>query len=263
MLNKLDYKYKQFLGDLRTITSSIDTQNLFPDFLCIGGQKCGTSWFYKKLKKTPNIYIPDNRYIHYFDRNLNKPLNWYLDHFKKGKNLCKGEVIPGYGIISNRRIKFIHNLNSDLKIIFIMRDPIERAWSHARMHFKDHGRDLKNVSDKEYINHFDSVLSQKKGDYKTIIDNWKTIFPNKNFHIIFNEDIASQPNKVLQDAISFLNIDNYSEENNKVEIVNRGNSYEMSNICYRHLKKIYKSKIYKLTQEYEVYPRKWYSKHYE
>ena len=96
---KIKYKGQQFIGDLRALSSVDSTPDTFPNFFCIGGQKCGTSWLYKKLKELPDIYIPDNRYIHYFDRNLYKRLEWYLDHFENAKGLCKGEVIPGYGII--------------------------------------------------------------------------------------------------------------------------------------------------------------------
>ena len=39
----------------------------FPDFLCIGAQKAGTTWLYDNLKKHPDLGLPDVKELHYFD----------------------------------------------------------------------------------------------------------------------------------------------------------------------------------------------------
>jgi hypothetical protein len=46
---------------------------MFPDFLCIGAQKAGTSWLYRNLKAHPDIWLPPIKEIHYFDIQVTTP----------------------------------------------------------------------------------------------------------------------------------------------------------------------------------------------
>lgn len=47
---------------------------MFPDFLCIGAQKAGTTWLYQNIKQHPDVLMPPRKEIHYFDDILPLPL---------------------------------------------------------------------------------------------------------------------------------------------------------------------------------------------
>ncbi|MDH5507196.1 MAG: sulfotransferase, partial [Anaerolineae bacterium] len=67
------------------------------DFIIIGAVKSGTTWLADMLRQHPEIYLPEKKEVHYFNKrfaefpeldNLNngKPIEWYLDFFKGAKS---------------------------------------------------------------------------------------------------------------------------------------------------------------------------------
>jgi hypothetical protein len=58
---------------------------------------------------------------------------WYASLFNAAKGRIAGEITPAYSCLSEEAIAYVHGLMPDAKLIFLMRDPVERAWSHAKM----------------------------------------------------------------------------------------------------------------------------------
>lgn len=104
-----------------------------PDFLGIGAQKAGTTWLHENLCHHPDLYLPEPKELHYFDWGFHRSLRHYSDIFKRGCNRVKGEITPGYSIIPVERMRFIRTIMPDVRLIFLMRNPIDRAWSQALM----------------------------------------------------------------------------------------------------------------------------------
>lgn len=233
---------------------------ILPNFLCIGAQKAGTSWLYKNLRLHPEVFIPENRYIHYFDRHFNKSLKSYSDNFKLGENQTKGEVIPGYGLIKCNRIRFVHKIIPELKLIFIIRNPIERAWSHAVMGLvKDKNRKIEDVSEDDFIQHFHSKLSKTKGNYIKIIDNWTKIFPKEALFLAFNDQILESPEVLLKNIFHHIGVSKLSsfEDFNLGERVNKGLKVEASERCMNILKEIHRPQILEIQKRYGSYSLNW------
>ena len=104
-----------------------------PDFLGIGAQKAGTTWLHENLRCHPELYLPDAKELHYFDWDFHQSLRSYAEHFRDGADRVKGEITPGYSILSSIRIALIKDLMPDLRLLFLVRNPISRAWSQALM----------------------------------------------------------------------------------------------------------------------------------
>src|SRR5688572_11809979 len=98
-----------------------------PDFMCIGAQKAGTTWLWENLGCHPEVFLPADRYLHYFDRHFERPLDEYAGHFAAAGGRVKGEVIPGYGLIPRHRIAYVRAILPRLRLMFILRNPVERA----------------------------------------------------------------------------------------------------------------------------------------
>lgn len=238
-------------------------KELIPDFFCIGAQKAGTSWLYSMLRIQKELFIPSNRYIHFFDRNFHKSLTNYLNIFEGGRNKIKGEVIPGYGLIPRIRIRFIHWMNPKLKIILILRDPIDRAWSHAKMALTADGKSIDDISDRQFIKHFHSSLSTSKGDYEKIYNNWMSVFPIDQIHIIFNEDIKNSPLITLQQVFGFLDIRRVinKDEYDLKKQVNKGINIKIPTKFKIELLSIYKDKMNRYPELFGPKAEKWMSKY--
>src|SRR5262245_17346629 len=136
---------------------------LGPDFIGIGAARCGTSWIYEVLSRHPAIWVPPIKELHYFDDPARKryyrflrmrlvsgfwikrPLSpwdwgyfvgrpsdeWYCRLFEPGRRrgLLTGEITPGYSVLNAQTFARMKALNPDVKLIFIMRDPIMRCWA--------------------------------------------------------------------------------------------------------------------------------------
>jgi len=260
-----------------------------PDFLVIGAQKSATTWLYYCLRKHPQIYLPPEKEIHYFDRsteypspsllavsspfkrysfkeflvklkavikkylksgNLNKFLwelkfnfgyyndRWYVSLFKnKKRNQKCGEVTPSYSILKINDIKRVYKLNPNLKIILLLRNPIERSWSAFLMDLLQQGKEYKDINDKRALSFFKSEANTKRGDYLTIINNWTSIFPKEQLYIGFFEDVKNNPKKLLIEIFRHIRVSSKIDWskvpfNKKIHAMKRA---EISEKCYQFL----------------------------
>jgi len=134
--------------------------------------------------------------------------NWYLSLFHRTSGKLTGDISPAYSILPEQIVQKIHRLIPRTKIIFILRNPIDRAWSHAKMDFERfQKRKIKDVKIIECINHFDSLASTLRSNYIRTLDIWQQYFPADQFFIGFFDDIANEPEVFLKDVLSFLCVD--------------------------------------------------------
>ena len=132
--------------------------------------------------------------------------DWYFSLFKDGKTSVKGEITPSYSILSQNDIQRIKQLLPDLKIILILRNPIDRAWSQIRFDYMkgriDSIQSLEKIKAK--IKHPSQHL---RSDYLRIIKNWSTSFEHDQIFIGFFDDVIKNPKKLILDISKFLKLD--------------------------------------------------------
>jgi hypothetical protein len=103
-------------------------------FFIIGAQKSGTSALHRYLCKHPDILPGSNKEIHFFDRdkNYHRGLNWYHRHFpllwKSGEGRVTLDASPSY-IYHRKTPERIYKYSPHAKMILLLRDPVERAYS--------------------------------------------------------------------------------------------------------------------------------------
>jgi hypothetical protein len=66
-----------------------------PDFLGIGAPRAGTTWLDRNLRAHPDLYLPDRKELHYFDRYYHTALYVYTRRFRAGRGRVKGRDHPG------------------------------------------------------------------------------------------------------------------------------------------------------------------------
>lgn len=148
-----------------------------PDFLIIGGQKCGTTWIWKRLRNHSEVRVPPRKEIHFFDKRImNHDLEWYANEVKDKVNLNRiiGEKTPCYGHLDRRTIEFVKLVLPKAKIILVLRDPVKRVWSQARMEVG--GYNTRHATKKHLLRLMFNVGTSrnfKRGDYQSILENWR------------------------------------------------------------------------------------------
>ena len=188
-----------------------------PRFLGIGATRAGTSWVAAQLAAHPQIRM-GRKEVHFFDRKLAAPgasgsardrINKlrYLARFVRGRGggRIRGEITPAYAVLEPGVIGRVAEWMPDARLIFMMRDPIERAWSQARNGFpRWRGRPLESVGRDELVSFFDSDPVRRRSDYATCLRAWLGHFPREHFFFGFLDEIRERPGDLMCDLLGFL-----------------------------------------------------------
>ncbi|ACX71936.1 sulfotransferase [Methanocaldococcus vulcanius M7] len=242
------------------------------NFIGIGTPKSGTTWLAKCLSEHPEIFIPEKKEIHFFNKydycekfefeeNYKKGIEWYLSHFNSEKPI-KGEFSPSYfsDPLAYKRIKE-HFPN--IKLIVIFRNPIERLYSSyfyvlpSSFVLRKYFEELKNL---KYIT-FEDYLKVAKWDidigfYYKHLQKWLSVFDREQIFICFHDDIVNNPEKLLKDLYEFLGVNetSYIPESLKRK-ENVGVLPDTSSKWYKLFNKfeiMFSKSLYKYPQVYNV-----------
>ncbi len=178
-------------------------------FLGIGAQKCGTTWLYENLRRHPGLFMPgDVKELHYWDQHRRHGLDWYRGHFTANtEGRPAGEITPAYAILDPAVIHDVRDTFPDIKILYLVRNPVRRAWSSALMALKRAEMTLDDASDAWFIDHFHSKGSRQRSDYETCLRHWATVFQRERIHVELFDDIKADPRGVLKRCARHIGVD--------------------------------------------------------
>ena len=208
-----------------------------PDFLCVGAQKGGTSWLFHQLTLHPDFWMPPVKEVHYFDsmsrvERKNPPrckderdqwfmarlvelsslpyidLDTYSELFAAKKKLLSGDITPAYSMLNDELIERIASYFPNLKVIFLARDPVDRAWSQLSM-----GVRLGNIPAFDSTNPAEvlrNLLSPGvffRSYPSKSVKRWRRYVHPDLFRIYFFDDLKENPVEMRRSILSFLGAD--------------------------------------------------------
>lgn len=192
----------------------------FPDFLGIGPTRSATGWLFQRLSLHPDIFIPSIKEVCFFDRrtddkskfffDLGNQIHWkwYNYHFKNGINKVKGEISPSYSILNEERIREISLHLPKVKLIYSIRNPIDRTWSGLRFRlWYGKGTTATAVSNDEIMKMLEDTELTTRSYHKQTIERWEKYFSEDKIHFVFCDDIINDPRNVLVNLCNYLNVD--------------------------------------------------------
>ena len=235
---KIKYKIKKFYC---VLTSPIRT---LPTFIIIGASRSGTSSLYFYLSEHPYIKPSLRKELHYFDRNFKvKSLNWYraffpircykyfMKHIYK-RDFATFEATPFY-LLHPHAAKRIFSTIPNVKLIILLRNPVDRAYSHYyRIRNKLDKKGLGRISFEEIVKRSKEKLKRgefvlwKDEDFKEFyrysnlirgiyidqIKKWCKYFPKEQMLIIKSEDLFKNTSNTLKTVYHFLNLPNWKNK---------------------------------------------------
>lgn len=197
-----------------------------PEFLGIGGQKSGTTWLHANLAAHPEVFLPEAKELHWLDWNWHRGPHAYAQWFASAGSRLAGEITPAYAIAPPARIRDATRLMPGLKVIYLLRDPVERAWSQAVMNLQRYGGGL--GSQGSLLAHLASEPVIERSLHSRAIDRWSAFVPPERTLIGFFEEIADDPAALLERVLGFLGVDPApSVEFPLRSVVNRGEGTPM------------------------------------
>ncbi len=236
----------------------------YPDFLVIGAQKAGTTWLYRNLKIHPQIWLPPEKEIHFFDfppiipfyfllfasdrsirhwgknrmlRDYRKvkageqSLSWYCRYyfmfrtkrwyrtlFKRSDGQVAGEITPRYSVLKQSAVKKVYGLMPQAKVIYLLRNPIERMWSDLAMyHRPQFGSDSLDVEDEKDILKFltkPNHLAHSR--YSNNLTRWEKYYAPSQIFIGFQDQIRDEPEKLLSSISQFLGVESFNSHDSEL-----------------------------------------------
>ncbi|MFX0076383.1 MAG: sulfotransferase domain-containing protein [Candidatus Hermodarchaeota archaeon] len=189
---------------------------MLPNFLIIGAARSGTDFLFYSLANHPSMCIASKREIHFFDRNYDKGYLWYEQHFQHCTpgNLV-GEKTANY-IMDPKCPERIKETLKNVKLLCVLRNPIERAYSHYR-NWVGLGFLKSKTSFRECMKLYPEILIM--GNYYAHLKNYLTFFPMKDLLVIFSDNLFNSPYREYKRVFSFLGIN----ENQNLPLIKKYN----------------------------------------
>jgi hypothetical protein len=197
-----------------------------PTFLVIGAQKCGTTSLYEYLGQHPEVFMSPVKELRYFsgeaaskdaaaiDGPVIPDFSTYCEYFEgAAKHQAAGEVSPSY-IFYPGTAKHIHRHLPNVRLIAILRDPVERAFSEYWHHWKM-GRRLKkdflgfmlseNVDAEPQLSEYQDCV--RRGLYHRQLKPYFRLFDRHQILILLHEDLKANTEALMQRVYEFIGAD--------------------------------------------------------
>ena len=188
---------------------------MLPQFIIAGAAKCGTTTLVDMLREHHRIFLPQeypSGEIHFFDydENYNRGLSYYQSFFKNAKpNQIRGEKTPAYSWLFVP--KRMHKHLPEVKLIWMIRNPIKRAYSHWRMYT---WRGVEKYSFEKALS-FEERRTQKhpmygyvqQGKYINVLNEYLKYYDKSQMLILCFEDFIASPENNLKKITDFIGVD--------------------------------------------------------
>lgn len=207
-----------------------------PDLLVCGGQRCGTTSMYKALVQQPTVFRPVWRKgVHYFDVGYDHDLDWYRSHFPLRAQLNRAARRHGTSALTFESSPYylFHPLAADriaadlpdVRLIVLVRDPVERAYSaHAHEYARGFetlgfeaaldaeaerldGEVERLVADPSYRSHAHRHQAYRsRGEYATQLERIVGLFGRDRIKVVDSHRFFSDPEREYGEVMSWLGV---------------------------------------------------------
>lgn len=218
----------------RKVIAATPRMRALPDFVIVGAAKAGTTSLFALLAQHPQILASSKKEVHFFDNNYSRGESWYRSHFptmmekvwqaRLGYPVLSGEASPYY-MFHPHAPRRMAEMIPDAKLIVLLRDPVERAYSHhahnvrkkeEALAFEDaiaqeasriNGERERMLADETYYSQRYRLYSYaRRGVYIDQVKHLHTYFPREQVLVINSESFFERPQDTLYGIYAFLGI---------------------------------------------------------
>jgi hypothetical protein len=231
------------------------------DFVVPGAQKSGTTALHYFLGKHPQIALPDRQEMHFFDDEeifSRAPVDYELlhRHFRPiARSTITGEVTPSY-LYWKPAMERIANYNPRIKLVILLRNPVDRAFAHWNMQRFKNRESLDFLAAlKEEPRRIAQPLSIEsrrfayvdRGFYSGQLERVFKFFPREQMHVVKFENFRDRKQEALDSILDFLGVKrlgNIRDKDRNVVPYERA----MTNEERKYLAEVFAAEITKLEQ---------------
>lgn len=202
-----------------------DRERMLPSFLILGGQRCGTTSLYRYLSEHPLVEPPLLKEIQFFTINHSRGLDWYRGHFppvEAGRHSF--DASPYYlfhPLAAGRAAEAVPGA----KLIALVRNPVDRAWSHYRHNV---GLGVEPLGFEEALQAEPERLAGEaerlaaepaysspghrrysyaaRGEYEPQLRRWMHAFGPDRLKVVVSEELFGRTEEVFAGVLEFLGL---------------------------------------------------------
>ena len=182
---------------------------------------------------------------------------WYASLFKPGSGKVTGEMTPDYAILEKEGVARVHGLMPEAKIIFMMRNPIERPWSVTNMGLRIRGRSMEDMTIEKFRRQFERGRVRRMTDYLRTLETWSAFYPEERIFVGFLEDIHFFPEETLRSLYHFLGVDPSPARGVLTQKIHPGSASEMPVRLALYLARSYLEETERLEERFGGYASFW------
>ena len=207
--------------------------NRLPTYLIAGAMRSGTTALNSYLREHPDVAVSSTKEVHFFDSFYDRGVEWYREQFPHSESArAVGEATPNY-MFSTTALDRIKQTLPDVKLVVMLRNPIDRAYSHY-WHDKargktegDFGENVKREMDGDQgLNYI------ARGRYRAQIEHILERFPPTALHVEVFEDMVDRPDDLYASVCRFIGVDHSFRPESLGAPVN--NFVEFRSLALRH-----------------------------
>lgn len=175
-----------------------------PTFVVLGPPRTATTWLFTCLSANPNVGLSSLKEVRFFDERFEKGLSWYEHQFAEvgaGRKAI-GDITPGYFSHPETPDRMLDVFGKNVDLFIIERDPVERAFSEYRGMLR---RDETGDSFQDALLSCPRLI--ENSSYAKQTERFMTRFNPDRIHLISYDEIASQPEMVIQKVCEILGVD--------------------------------------------------------
>ncbi len=181
---------------------------MHPNLLVIGGIKCGTTSLHSYLDEHPEISMSERKELHYFSRpDWPQRQAWYEQQFERFDTPVRGEATPHYTWHPHVRgiPDRIYSVIPEAKLIYLVRDPVERILSH-RVQLLAQGNRKPFEAFLRESGWRDNLLVCPSR-YATQVERYLELFPASQLLVVDQHDLKVDRRATLREIFRFLGVD--------------------------------------------------------
>lgn len=178
-----------------------------PNLIGCGAGKSGTTSLYYYLSQHPQIYMAAAKEVHFFSRHFHEGVSWYESHFTAGTGTpIIGEFSTSYMLdpaVPERIARVVPNT----RLLFIFRNPIERAYSNYWFAVSIGTQDRQQTFSDAIRTHTGYKKYIESGFYHQHLTRFLRYFSPKHIYVMITEEFKQDPIQQMAKCYDFLGID--------------------------------------------------------
>jgi hypothetical protein len=217
----------------------------------IGAMRAGTTSLYEYLNAEPRIRPAERKEIHYFDLQRHRPVEWYRAHFPlalpwRKRRWLAGEATPYLLFDPTAPERVTAALPSSSRFVALLRDPVERAFSHWRGAVRlgveplslaeaaaaepgrlEAARLAAKGQDPHTLKEFRHMTYLARGEYVEQLERWIAAAGRSRLLIVQSERLFREPAAVVREVVQWLGASPRASDDATFTVFNPGHEEHM------------------------------------